>query len=132
MAQQPQARLSQQMKEDMRNQVDTVGNGASQLVEHAAKRLQDISLESYRYIQGAAEMNADVMTRLIGCRTIGEMADVQRDYLKGAIDHAFAASRRMYGMGAEMADEIGSSVNATLHTVAEEAGRQREDAAKRS
>lgn len=149
MAQQPQSRDTQardthardtpmrtaqargrQMQDAMRGQADSLGNGTSQMVEHAAKRFQDISIESYRYLQGAVELNADAMNRMIGCRTIGEMADVHRDYLKEAIDHAFAASRRMYGISAEMADEIGSSVNATLHDVAEEASRQREDTAR--
>lgn len=140
MAQQPQQsqqfqqqshnRVARPSMDDMRGQIAAMGDGTTQFVEQAARRFQDISLESYRYVQGAVEMNAGVMNRLIGCRTIGEMADVQRDYLKDAIDHAFAASRRMYGIGAEMADEMGNSANAAIQDATEEAGRQREDVSK--
>lgn len=137
MAHQTQSRDTQphfgrQMEDALRGQVGTTGTGTNEFMEQAARRLQDMSLESYRYLQDAMDLNTGAMNRLIGCRSIGELAEAQRDYLKQAIDHAFAASRRLYGIGEEMAEEMGASANATLREVADETDEQRDAGGKGS
>ncbi|MFA7428829.1 MAG: phasin family protein [Rhodospirillaceae bacterium] len=111
----------QENMEAMRNRMGAAGNGTTEVVEQAARRLQDISMESIRYAQQAMERNVTVMNKMIGCRSIGELADVQREFFKEAIDHAFDASQRMYGISTEMADDLSSNLSGALREVTAEA-----------
>lgn len=134
-SQSQQQRVSRQVKggmEEMRNRVGAVSSGTNELVENAARRFQDMSMESYRFAQDAMEMNVNAMNRLIGCRSIAEMADVQRDFFKEAIDHAYAASRRVYGISAEMADEFTGTMTASLQEVNDDAKEAASGTSKRS
>ncbi len=113
---------------EMQGGVSGVGNGANEVVEQATKRLQDMSMETYRFAQDAIGLNISAMNRMVGCRSIGELVEVQREYFKELIDHAFDASNRVYGVGTEMADEVGGSFATSIKEAAEEAARKREDA----
>lgn len=121
-------RASREAMSGTQGRVSEGGNGVSEVIEQATKRLQDLSMETYRLAQDAIGLNMATMNRMVGCRSIGELAEIQRDYFKEAIDHTFDVSRRMYGKGSEMADEVSGAFPTSIHEAAEEAARKREDA----
>lgn len=119
------------MRDGLRGAQFTMGmdDDSTEMMEQMSRRFQSAGMEAYSLARDAMALNMRAMNRLIGCRTIGEMTDVQRDYFKEAIDTAFESSRRLYGMTAETAEEIADNVTATLQEVTDEANRQREEAA---
>lgn len=121
-------RASRETMDGMKGHVSEVGNGASEVVEQAARRFQDMSRETYRFAQDAMDLNMSAMNRIVGCRSIGELAEVQREYFKEMIDHAFDASTRVYGMGTDVAEDFSGSFAASIKDAAEETAHKREEA----
>lgn len=76
-----------------------------------AKGVQDMSLEVMQYTQQSLQMSMRVANDLMTCRTVEDMLNIQRDFMRQSVDTFLHESARLLEMSSNVATEAVNPLN---------------------
>jgi len=89
-----------------------------------AKGVQDMSWEWMQYTQNSLRMGLQAANRMMGCRTIEDLVELQRDFLKDSVDTLLQESARLLEMSSHVANDAVSPIAERLHAPDQGAAQQ--------
>lgn len=81
-----------------------------------AKGMQDISWLWVQYTQNSLNMGLLAASRMMGCRTIEELLELQRDFLKDSVDGFLRESARLLEMTSNIAGDTINPIAERIQT----------------
>lgn len=90
-----------------RDDVDALVQSGARL----AKGVQDMSWEMMQYTQQSLQMGMRVANDLMTCRTVEDMLDVQRNFMRQSVDTFLQESARLLEMSSNVATDAVNPLN---------------------
>lgn len=101
------ARAYRDASDYSREDVDALMQSGARL----AKGMQDMSWEMMQFTQNTLRMGMKCANELMTCRTVEDMVNVQRNFVRDSVDQLLQESARLLEMSSSMASDAVNPIN---------------------